>query len=453
MSIDVISHGSGARTPARPDAVPAYRSTRGGGERYTFEEALLKGLAADGGLFLPDVIPALGPGDWRDATSIAELGERVLGRWIGSEIEAGALRALVHDALDFPVPLVPLEGRGWEDVFVLELFHGPTLSFKDFGARTMARLMSHFLEARGESLTILVATSGDTGSAVADGFAGLKGIDVVLLYPKGQVSAVQERQLVVDRPGVRALAVEGTFDDCQRMVKEAFLDPELRGLRLSSANSINIGRLLPQMLYYLWAVRVGGFEEAVPCVPSGNLGNLTAGVLAALSGMPAARFVAAHNANDFFPRHLSDGEASFGPSVRTLSNAMDVGAPSNFERLEALFPQDVLSRWVWATSVTDEETRASMRRIWETAGYVADPHTAVGLEAARRFRAAGETQAPIFVLSTAHPSKFPETVEEVLGTVPETPERLAELWECPVRVRTVVPSLAALRAVLVDGVR
>src|SRR5690606_25567664 len=225
---------------------PRYVSTRGGGGVVSFEEALLQGLAPDGGLYVPDRVPAIDKAFLRANSNFAEMAARVLPFWLGGEVPEERLAAIAEDAFNFDVPVVPLEGGEWTGVYVLELFHGPTLSFKDFGARTMARLMSHFLRGRNERLTILVATSGDTGSAVADGFAGQEAIDVVLLYPGGQVSPVQERQLIAERPGVQAFAVLGTFDDCQRMVKEAFLDLELAGVRLSSANSINIGRLIPQ---------------------------------------------------------------------------------------------------------------------------------------------------------------------------------------------------------------
>lgn len=424
----------------------SYRSTRGE-KGASFEDALLHGLAPDGGLYVPAELP---DPDFRaamEASSFHEMGRRILSAWVEEEVGAEALARITEDALNFPVPLISLDGGGWSGVHVLELFHGPTLSFKDFGARTMARWMGHFLDVRDEKVTILVATSGDTGSAVADGFAGQDRIDVVLLYPKGKVSPVQERQLIVERPGVRALAVEGHFDDCQRMVKEAFMDPSLAGRGLSSANSINIGRLLPQMLYYAWAVR--GLKGNVPffCVPSGNLGNLTAGVLAHLSGMPAAGFLAAHNANDFFPRLLGGEDATFGSTVRTLSNAMDVGAPSNFERLDALLERTQLRRLIRGESVTDEDTITSMRRIYEQTGYVADPHTAVGPEAVRRRR--DELPEPTVVLSTAHPAKFPETVHRAIGFEPEAPVRLASFWDRDVAVETVSPTLEALRAQLV----
>lgn len=413
---------------------PLYVSTRGGGDAVPFREALLDGLAPDGGLYVPTEIPAL-PADWATASDRADLGARVLADWLP---EVADLDALVADALSFPIPLVSL-GDG---VFVLELFHGPTLSFKDVGARTMARLMADALQ--GEEVTILAATSGDTGSAVADGFAGVPGVRVVLLYPKGGVSDVQERQLIVKRDGVQALAVEGTFDDCQRLVKAAFAERTPGDRRLSSANSINIGRLLPQMLYTTWALRQLGAPATV-VVPSGNLGNLTAATLARRAGLPITGFVAAHNANDGFVRFLAGADAPASASVPTLSNAMDVGVPSNLERLRSLFSDADLRALVHGEAVSDDETLVAMRRVHDATGYVADPHTAVGLEAVRRRRADGET-GPMIVLSTAHPAKFPEAVAEATGVTPRTPPRLAALWDAPTAVETIPADLGALQA-------
>jgi len=432
------------------DQVPRYISTRGQGGGVSFQQALLTGLAPDGGLFVPDSIPALDPADWQEPDRFSAMALRVLSRWLKDEVPHDRLRAILDDAFSFPTPLVPLNGGGWDGVFVLELFHGPTLSFKDFGARAMARWMAFFLKDRAETLTILVATSGDTGSAVADGFAGQQQIQVVLLYPKGQVSEVQERQLIAVRPGVQTYAVAGTFDDCQRMVKAAFLDDELAPLMLSSANSINIGRLLPQMMYYIWAVGQGGFEEVTICVPCGNLGNLTGGVMARLAGLPVRRFLAAHNANDFFSRYLRGETAGFGDSMRTLSNAMDVGAPSNFERLQALLGDETMRRWIQGDSVTDDETIESMRRVYEATGYLADPHTAVGLEVVRRYRAATGDGVPVIVLATAHPAKFPETIDQALGFKPALPERLGILWEKETHVTPLAPHVDALKAALLS---
>lgn len=428
-----------------------YKSTRTDTRAFRFSEALLQGLAEDGGLFIPESIPDLPP-NWREQTTFEELGYSVLKNWLGDEIPEAALRALVQDALNFPVPLVSLKNSAYlgENVAVLELTHGPTLSFKDFGARTMARLMSYFLAQNKQNLTILVATSGDTGSAVADGFSGQDGIEVVLLYPKGQVSPVQEMQLVVARTGVRAFAVEGTFDDCQRMVKEAFLDPSLAHLPLSSANSINIGRLLPQSLYYIWAYLQMKQPVINFCVPSGNLGNLTGGLFACEGGLPVNQFVVAHNANDFFPAYLGTHAEDYKPSVRTLSNAMDVGVPSNFERLKALFTPQGLNDRLWGTSVSDQETLETMQRIYQETGYTACPHTAVGLEAVHRYRAETGDQTPTIVLSTAHPAKFPEVVEQALQHAPPQAEALELLRTRPMTHNTLAPTIEALRDVLLS---
>ncbi|MEM1054233.1 MAG: threonine synthase [Bacteroidota bacterium] len=418
---------------------PRYVSTRGGGAPVSFREALLTGLAPDGGLFVPTHLPDL-PEDWREAGTLPALGTRVLAPWLAEEIGSARLGSLVKDALTFPVPLVPLSGE-WDGVHVLELFHGPTLSFKDVGARTMGRLFAWALD--GEEVTILAATSGDTGSAVADGFAGVPGVRVVLLFPEGQVSEVQRRQLVAQRENVRTLAVRGTFDDCQRLVKAVFADPQ--GARLSSANSINIGRLLPQMLYYSWGLRAMETPPVV-IVPSGNLGNLTAGVLAAEAGLPVRRFIAAHNANAGFARFLGGGAPPTGDSVRTLSNAMDVGVPSNLERLRHLHSDDSLRERIAGEWVTDGDTLRTMREVFEATGYVADPHTAVGLRAARCESA--RLGAPVVVLATAHPAKFPEAVHGAIGQAPETPARLAALMDAPERFETIAPEIGALREVL-----
>ncbi|NNE68900.1 MAG: threonine synthase [Rhodothermales bacterium] len=424
-----------------------YQSTRGSeADAVGFVEALQKGLAPDGGLYVPVAVPGL-PEGWEQSESFQDLAQRVLGNWLEGAFDDDARAHAVRDALDFDVPVVPLEGP-WEGVHVLELFHGPTLSFKDFGARTMGRLLAASLED-GEEVTIMVATSGDTGSAVADGFGGIPGVRVVLLYPDGQVSPTQERQLIVERQGVTALRVDGTFDDCQRMVKGAFADPALADVTLSSANSINIGRLLPQSLYYLWA----SLQVASParfCVPSGNLGNLTAAVLAQLGGLRVSGFVAAHNANRFFPDYLEGEDADFEPSIQTLSNAMDVGAPSNFERLEWLLGRDRLQAHIQGMSISDDETMDSMARVYNQTGYVADPHTAVGLEAVRRLRYDWDTSEPIIVASTAHPAKFPESVSRAIGRNAEVPERLAAFWERPTSVREIPASGEALRDVILE---
>ena len=415
-----------------------FKSTRGA-QGATFGEALRSGLAPDGGLYVPATIPQA-PAEWRSKNRLEDLALAVLRPYLEADVARSALAHGLRKALNFPVPLVAVDAQ--EKLYVLELFHGPTLSFKDVGARTMARLLR--IMAERERLTILVATSGDTGSAVADGFAAQDGIRVALLFPEGQVSPTQALQLTLARPGVRAFAVRGTFDECQAMVKAALANP--KGLNLSAANSINVGRLLPQMVYYFWAFVQGGFDEAVVSVPCGNLGNLTAGILAALAGLPIRRFLAAHNANGAFPHYLATGQSTFGPSLRTLSNAMDVGAPSNFERLQHLMPD--MKKRITGYSVSDEETLASMRRVFARTGYMADPHTAVGLEAVRRYRQAAGLRVPAVVLATAHPAKFPATVRRALGRTPAMPAALADLARRARRVEPLQSDRAALMDVL-----
>ncbi len=417
-----------------------YASTRSSDSAVSLSTALTRGIAPDGGLYIPTPVPPL-PDGWRDGDSFADLAVAVLDPWLSDDVPDWEFA--VRDALDFPIPLVELE----PGLSVLELFHGPTYSFKDFGARTMARLLARLRNPADEPLTILVATSGDTGSAVADGFAGLPGFRVVLLFPDGQVSPVQERQLVMQRDGVTSLRVAGTFDDCQRMVKAAFADPKLSAIPLSSANSINIGRLLPQMLFYVEAMRQWGGEEAVFVTPSGNLGNLTGGVMAMQAGLPVRRFIAAHNANRFFPDRLAGGDAQMGASIATLSNAMDVGAPSNFERIHKLLG-DSLSDHIWGATVSDDDTLISMKRAYDRWGYVACPHTAVGLEAARRYRDETGDPTPQIVLATAHPAKFPDVVARAIGNEPQAPEPLAALQGERDSSVPIAATPDALRAVL-----
>jgi threonine synthase len=423
-------------------------STRSDESRLNFLRAVLDGIAPDGGLFMPERIPALDE-MWRGFSEFPSMAAAVLNAWIDPGDRSIDVSRVVKTALDFPVPLVRVSGGPWHDVTVVELFHGPTLSFKDFGARCMAGFMAGALAA-GEEKTILVATSGDTGSAVADGFSGFDSIHVVLLYPRGQVSPTQERQLVVRREGVTTFAVDGTFDDCQRMVKEVFAREDA-DQRFTSANSINVGRLLPQMTYYFWAANHLADRRFRCCVPSGNLGNLTAGVLAHLSGIRPARFLAAHNANRFFPDFLTSGEESYPQSVRTLSNAMDVGVPSNFERLRHVMSREAMQELIWGTTVSDDETLQTMRDVYDATGYVADPHTAVGFEAVRRYRCETGDEGPIAIMSTAHPAKFPEAVRAALGFEPEIPERLAAYWRRDTRASVIGPDTDELLSSLRDA--
>jgi threonine synthase len=344
-------------------------------------------------------------------------------------------------ALNFPIELVELE----EGLYVLELFHGPTAAFKDVGARSMARLLGAFSDRR---LTVLVATSGDTGSAVAQGFLNVPGIDVVILYPSGRISTIQEQQLTTAGANVTALEVKGNFDDCQRMVKEAFMDAGLRERRaLTSANSINVARWIPQAAYYAWTTYLLG-EPAHFVVPSGNLGNLAAGVLANQMGMPANGFTAASNANDVVPEYLRSGVFTPRPTVATSSNAMDVGDPSNLPRLEALFGSDFeqLKRGVRGFVAGEEATEAAMREAWERNGYLACPHTAIGLAAARELR--GQIAGPIVALATAHPAKFGASVEAATGIAPEIPTSLQECLRREKVSVVIEPTVDALRTYL-----
>lgn len=414
-----------------------------------FAAAVVEGLAPDRGLYFPAQVPVLEEHVWLDGENAqpGDFGAAVLAPFVGDRLDADALRALFRSAIDFPIELVALEdGR-----YVLELFHGPTAAFKDVGARSMARLLGHVSDRR---LTVLVATSGDTGSAVAAGFLGVPGIDVVILFPGGRVSPLQELQLTTAGGNIRALEIQGSFDDCQRLVKQAFLDEGLRAVRpLTSANSINIARWMPQALYYAYATYlIGGPVHFV--VPSGNLGNLAAGVLAHRMGMPAAGFTAASNANDVYPTYLAGGAYVPRPSVATLSNAMDVGDPSNAPRLDALFGGDAtaLRATVRGAAISEAQTVEEMQRTWQECGYLACPHTAVGLAAARhnRSQAGRGGEVPVVVLGTAHPAKFGEVVEAHTGVVPELPKSLAACLDKPTEKTTLTADYAALKAYLLE---
>jgi threonine synthase len=407
------------------------RSTRHRAPDVTFREALLRGLAPDGGLYLPTALtplPASTIAAWR-GLPMSEVAVNVLSHVVGDEFDRDAFAALVRDGFNFPAPTVPV-GHG---VSVLELFHGPTMAFKDFGARFLARTFGYLLADRGDHATILVATSGDTGSAVAQGFFGVPRVEVVVLYPAGKVSRFQEAQMATLGGNVRAVRVPGTFDDCQRLVKAAFLDQRLARFNLSSANSINIGRLLPQAVYYFasW-LEAGGSDtgEVVFSVPSGNLGNLTAGIIAQRLGLPAARFIAACNANDVLPVYVATGTYAAKRAVATISNAMDVGDPSNFPRLAQLHA-DALGQLrgnLTAVSITEQETRQVIRDVHGDCGYTLDPHGAVGVAAARRARRELGESRPIIALATAHPAKFADVIRQELGFEPPVPEAWRD-WE------------------------
>ena len=417
-------------------------STRGIAPPVPFRRAVLAGLAPDGGLYVPAAIDRRSD-DWWDelrGRSFQDIAVAMAQALIGDEFASDELTALVTGALDFPIHIVPLDDR----IRVVELFHGPTFAFKDFGARMLARLMSH-VHAGPEALTVLVATSGDTGSAVAHAFFGVQGTRVVVLYPEGQVSAVQEAQFTTLGGNVSAVAVAGTFDDCQRLAKEAFANETLQArVKLTSANSISLGRLVPQMFYYAYAALQAEHRQPITVsVPSGNFGNLAAGVMAWKMGAPLASLVAATTVNDAVPRYLDSGRFEPRPSVATLANAMDVGNPSNFERLQWLFDGDraAMRGAVSASVHTDDDVRRAIADLHRRYGYVADPHTAIAYLGAVH---AGTTHC----LSTAHPAKFREVVEPAIGKTVQLPEALAATLERPRFVARIGATLGELSKLL-----
>ena len=433
-----------------------YTSTRDSAHTAGFAGALLQGLAPDGGLYVPRAWPLVPPESFADRSELPDVAACLLAPFAEGDPLAASLHAITSDAFNFPAPLVPLgtDGR----LAVLELFHGPTAAFKDFGARFLAACLSRLRKPGQRPLTILVATSGDTGGAVAAAFHGRPGIEVAVLFPKGLVSPTQERQLTCWGGNVKSFAVRGTFDDCQRLVKQAFLDPELREQTgLSSANSINLGRLLPQAVYYaatslaIW--RQYG-EKASFVIPSGNLGNAAACTWARKTGLPIAEIVLAHNANRTVPDYLDSGEWRPRPSVATLASAMDVGNPSNMERLRALFPAvDDLRTAVSAFTVEDREIRHRIRAGFEQFGQVWCPHTATAAEAYERLSSSrhwpqGCRDGRWVLVATAHPAKFREIVEPLIGRPVAVPETLAKLFARPTECTEIEADLTALRAAL-----
>ncbi|MBU6142146.1 threonine synthase [Patescibacteria group bacterium] len=428
-----------------------FHSTNHRTENVPFSDVLLQGLASDGGLFMPDRIPHLSRKFLRDLhrKTFQQIAYEVSRLYI-TDIPQAKLKMIIRDAFNFPVPLHRID----DSISVLELFHGPTFAFKDFGARFMARLMGYYLGKQKETLNIIVATSGDTGSAVARGFYGVPHIKVFVLYPRGRVTPIQERQMATLGGNITAIAVQGSFDDCQKLAKAALADPALRKkVLMSSANSINFGRLLPQSFYYLYAyaqfAKRYGTEQAVDmafCVPSGNFGNLTAGILAQRMGMPVKQFIAATNINDVVPRFLHGAPFVSRVSRKTISNAMDVGNPSNFARLLELFhgKRSVMARTIAGMRVSDADTRSTIARTYREMGYIIDPHTAVGITAA----CLAKKGTKVIVAGTAHPAKFREVVEPVIKKRVPLPSRLRALARKRPHAIPLPNDLAALRAVI-----
>ena len=409
-----------------------YYSTNKKAPMATLHEAVVKGLASDRGLYMPERIKPLPSSffDNIDNLSFQDIACTVADAFFGEDIPADDLRRIVCDTLAFDCPVVKVD----DNIYALELFHGPTLAFKDVGARFMARLLQYFIRQEGqERVNVLVATSGDTGSAVANGFLGVEGIHVYVLYPKGKVSRIQESQFTTLGQNITAIEVDGVFDDCQALVKQAFLDPDLNAhMRLTSANSINVARFLPQAFYYFNAYArmkaLGKAENMVMCVPSGNFGNITAGLFGHVMGLPISRFIAANNANDIFYQYLLTGVYTPQPTKQTLANAMDVGDPSNFARVYDLYggSHDAITAYISGATYSDDDIRQTMRECYSSTGYVLDPHGACGYRALREQLKEGETGV---FCETAHPAKFKEKVDDILGTDIHIPQRLAEFMK------------------------
>ena len=407
-----------------------YYSTNGKAPLATLQKAVVKGLAEDKGLYMPQRIKPL-PQSFFDNIqnlSFQEIAYQVADCFFGEDVEADALRKIVYDTLAFDVPLVKVTGN----IYSLELFHGPTLAFKDVGARFMARLLAYFTSqssrASQASINVLVATSGDTGSAVANGFLGVEGIHVYVLYPKGKVSPIQECQFTTLGQNITAIEVDGVFDDCQALVKNAFMDEELNAhMLLTSANSINVARFLPQSFYYFWAYaqlkKQGVTDNVVACVPSGNFGNICSALFGKRMGLPINRFIAANNANDVFFNYLKTGAYNPRASVQTIANAMDVGDPSNFARIYDLYGKShqAICADISGATYTDEQIAETMRQCLKETGYQLDPHGACGYRALQEGLREGEVG---FFLETAHPAKFKQVVDDICGTDVEIPARL-----------------------------
>ena len=408
-----------------------YFSLNGQAPETTFQEAMVRGIAPDRGLYFPTEIPRLPDAYWRGLGSlpVPDLALELMRPYVGGSIPEEALRNILEETLDFDFPMVQLAPR----LYSLELYHGPTMAFKDVGARFMARCLGYFFRDTDQEVTVLVATSGDTGGAVARGFLGVKGVRVVILYPEGKVSDIQERQLTTLGQNISALRVKGSFDDCQRMVKQAFLDADLlQARRLTSANSINVARWIPQMLYYVLATRsLGpGADAPVFSVPSGNFGNICAGMLAHRMGMPCRQFIAATNVNDTVPRFMGGQAYEPLPAVATISNAMDVADPSNFVRILQLFDNRFpeLAALLTARSYTDAQTREAMRLLYERYDYIADPHGAIGYLGLADYLSTHPDSTGIF-LETAHPIKFRPEVEGCLGIRLGIPPQIREVLD------------------------
>ncbi|WP_346236657.1 threonine synthase [Niabella insulamsoli] len=418
----------------------------------SFKEATILGQAPDGGLYFPETLPLVDQKWIADMASISDvdIAFEVMKPYVGGSLNNDELYAIVERTINFPIPLQQIN----EDIFSLELFHGPTLAFKDVGARFMSRCLGHFLKDEDRSVTVLVATSGDTGGAVASGFYGVDKVNVVILYPKGRVSAVQEKQLTTLGKNITALQVEGSFDDCQRMVKEAFKDQDINSKKfLTSANSINVARWLPQQIYYFLAYKQWQYKTMPPVVsvPSGNFGNICAGILAKVTGLPLGPFVAACNVNDIVSEYLETQRLNPKETVATLSNAMDVGNPSNFIRIIELFQHQFsdLKQNLSAQTITDDQTIETIKRVKKADGYTLDPHGAVAYLALEQILAQ-QPQHKGFLLETAHPVKFPDAVEQATGEKVSIPAALSDMMKRENESIAIRPDFEDLKSFLLN---
>lgn len=431
-----------------------FYSTNNKALQVDLREAVTQGLAPDNGLYMPERIPTLPPDFFAKlpSMSFADMAFAVAHNLLGDDVPADELRRIVDHTIQFDAPVVEVD----DHLYALELFHGPTLAFKDFGARFMSQLLGYFARSQKQEIVILVATSGDTGSAVANGFLGVKGTRVIVLYPSGKVSDIQEKQFTTLGQNITALEVDGTFDDCQRLVKQAFLDEDLKKKYfLTSANSINIARLIPQSFYYFYAyARVQHLGRPVVfSVPSGNFGNITGGLLARAMGLPIHAFVATTNVNDVVPEYLKTRVFTPRPSQQTISNAMDVGNPSNFPRILELLGHDynALSALIKGYAFTDDETRAAMRLVKASAGYVLDPHGAIGYLGLQHYLDETTEEVTGIFLETAHPAKFKEVVDETLDEPIAIPPALQKFLQLSKRTVPMKSDFASLKAYLQEN--
>ncbi len=432
-----------------------YYSTNKNSALASFKEATIKGQSPDKGLYFPETIPQVDKGLIGNIEELSNetIAFNVIKPYVGNEIEENDLLRIVSETVNFPIPLVKVN----DQISSLELFHGPTLAFKDIGARFMSRCLGYFLKDEKKKVTVLVATSGDTGGAVANGFYNVPGVDVVILYPSGKVSLVQEKQLTTLGKNITALEVKGTFDDCQQMVKQAFADNDInQRLFLTSANSINVARWLPQQFYYFFAYKQWADKNNPPvvCVPSGNFGNICAGILAKQSGLPIDHFIAACNINDVVTGYLQTSDFKPQTAKPTLSNAMDVGNPSNFIRILEIFHHQFpeLKSNLSSFSVSDEETLATIRRIFSNYNYILDPHGAVGYLALEKYLEKNQGKKGIF-LETAHPVKFPDAVEKMTGKGLAIPSSIRSIMEIEKKSSVIKPEFGELKEYLLASVK